>query len=119
MTAAGVGYDDGLRALAPLAHAALDNTIALGPVTALTGPMARGDVTTISAHVAAVRSAPPDVAALYYAISSTLLDLVRRRGLEDTRLSALASALADARAGESHASASSPDRHPSREKASG
>lgn len=41
-------------AFEPLAHAALEHSFALGPSAALTGPVARGDVATIIAHLAAI-----------------------------------------------------------------
>jgi len=51
----GVGLD--LADFLPLARQALDDVAALGPQAALTGPVARGDVATIKAHLAAVPEA--------------------------------------------------------------
>ena len=42
------------RVLGPLVRATVDNALASGE-NALTGPVARGDVTTVAAHVAALR----------------------------------------------------------------
>ena len=48
----GVAHPD--RVLGPLVRATVDNALASGE-SALTGPVARGDVTTVAAHVAALR----------------------------------------------------------------
>lgn len=54
------------RMLAPLAGAALDNALRRGD-GALTGPIARGDAATVTAHVAALAAADADLAAAYRA----------------------------------------------------
>ena len=46
----------------PLVEAVTANAIAMGPEAALTGPVARGDVGTVRAQMAAVRAAAPDLA---------------------------------------------------------
>jgi predicted short-subunit dehydrogenase-like oxidoreductase (DUF2520 family) len=48
--AAGVPFD----AFLPLVRASVENAAALGPAAALTGPVARGDVDTVAAHLAAL-----------------------------------------------------------------
>ena len=42
------------EALLPLVRATVDNVAQLGPAAALTGPVARGDVATVQAHLAAL-----------------------------------------------------------------
>nr|WP_275888692.1 DUF2520 domain-containing protein [Aeromicrobium sp. YIM 150415] len=49
----GIGADDPASVLRPLLTAALDNTLAYGDA-ALTGPVARGDVDTVHAHLGAL-----------------------------------------------------------------
>jgi predicted short-subunit dehydrogenase-like oxidoreductase (DUF2520 family) len=49
------------EAAAPLVQAVVENAFAMGPVQALTGPIARGDVGTVRAQLAAVRDAAPDL----------------------------------------------------------
>ncbi|OUZ10652.1 glycerol-3-phosphate dehydrogenase [Aeromicrobium sp. PE09-221] len=49
----GIGADDPASVLRPLLGAALDNTLAYGDA-ALTGPVARGDVDTVHAHLEAL-----------------------------------------------------------------
>lgn len=43
-----------LAAFEPLVHATVDHVFDLGPAAALTGPVARGDVATVSRHLAAL-----------------------------------------------------------------
>ena len=52
------GVDDPGRMLGPLLGAALDNALRSGDA-ALTGPVARGDVGTVAAHVRGPRRHPP------------------------------------------------------------
>lgn len=56
--AAGVDFE----VAQPLIRAVVDNAIEMGPREALTGPAARGDVGTVRAQMAAVRSAAPHLA---------------------------------------------------------
>lgn len=56
------------RMLAPLASAALDNALRRGPA-ALTGPVARGDVAAVAAHLDALEALDPRLAAGYRAQS--------------------------------------------------
>ncbi|MGH2469836.1 MAG: Rossmann-like and DUF2520 domain-containing protein, partial [Chloroflexota bacterium] len=54
-----------LAALLPLVRATLDNVATLGPVEALTGPVARGDVGTVRQHLEALGKQAPDMIGLY------------------------------------------------------
>lgn len=56
------------RVLAPLARAALENTLSRGQA-ALTGPVARGDAAAVAAHLAALRDVDPALAQAYCANS--------------------------------------------------
>ncbi|MGW4241134.1 Rossmann-like and DUF2520 domain-containing protein [Nocardia sp. NPDC004722] len=56
------------RVLAPLVSAALDNALRRGPA-ALTGPVARGDVAAVAAHLRALEDLNPRLAAGYRALS--------------------------------------------------
>jgi predicted short-subunit dehydrogenase-like oxidoreductase (DUF2520 family) len=89
MAAAGVEREAALRALAPLGRASVANVFRDGPVAALTGPVARGDVATVRAHLAALAPAPASVASLYRAAGRQLVDLARRRGLPAERVEEL------------------------------
>jgi len=60
----------------PLATMALDDVRDRGPVTALTGPASRGDLTTIDAHLA---SLPDSERALYVALANAALVVAEER----------------------------------------
>jgi predicted short-subunit dehydrogenase-like oxidoreductase (DUF2520 family) len=53
----------------PLVRAVVDNALAMGPLDALTGPIARHDVETVRAQIEAVRAAAPDVAEAFEAMA--------------------------------------------------
>lgn len=78
------GAEDPAAVLRPLLAAALDNVLAYGDA-ALTGPVVRGDVTTIRAHIDALAAADVDDATV-----DAYLELARataRRAEADQRLS--------------------------------
>jgi predicted short-subunit dehydrogenase-like oxidoreductase (DUF2520 family) len=64
------GEPNGLaeRVIAPLARAALENTLVRGQA-ALTGPVARGDGPAIARHLSALGEVAPDLAEAYRALS--------------------------------------------------
>lgn len=95
---AGVDRQVALSALGPLARTSLDNALDSGPQAALTGPIARGDAATVAAHMKAMGSVAPTVAALYEAAAGHLVELARQRGLPEASVRALQSVL-DARSG--------------------
>ena len=90
---AGLDPDSALRAIAPLLRASVENALRLGPLAALTGPIARGDVNTVVAHRAGLASAPPRVHDLYCAAALHALDMSRRRGLSVEMIAALEESL--------------------------
>jgi predicted short-subunit dehydrogenase-like oxidoreductase (DUF2520 family) len=93
MMRAGIEEQAALKALAPIARASLENILRLGPRTALTGPIARGDVSTVTAHMDALATAPPAIAALYRAVAEQLLVISRQRDLPAPTLRALQAAI--------------------------
>ncbi len=76
---ADAGVEAPARMLAPLTGAALDNTLRLG-VAALTGPVARGDVRTVSEHLAVLSRQSPDVLDSYRAMARRTADRARQSG---------------------------------------
>jgi predicted short-subunit dehydrogenase-like oxidoreductase (DUF2520 family) len=64
----GAGVTEPGRLAAPLLSASLDNVLRLGDA-ALTGPVARGDVATVAAHVATLTRSAPDVLPSYAAMA--------------------------------------------------
>lgn len=69
-----------VEALLPLVHATLDNVAALGPSAALTGPVARGDVDTVRAHLDAL---PPDEHEAYRSLARAARRLATVPGDDD------------------------------------
>jgi predicted short-subunit dehydrogenase-like oxidoreductase (DUF2520 family) len=79
---AGAGVESPDRMLAPLLSAALDGALRHGDA-ALTGPVARGDAGTVSAHVHELARETPDVLPTYVALARA----AAVRALADGRLS--------------------------------
>jgi predicted short-subunit dehydrogenase-like oxidoreductase (DUF2520 family) len=69
------GADDPAAILRPLLEAALDNALTDGDA-ALTGPIVRGDVNTVRAHLAEIAAAAPDTLPSYVALARATLDRV-------------------------------------------
>lgn len=78
---AAAGVDDPSGTLRPLLDAALDNALAHGDA-ALTGPIVRGDVQTVAAHLADISRNAPDTLPSYVAMAWATLD----RAVTDGRL---------------------------------
>ncbi len=78
--ALGFGEDEFSAAFMPLSKASVDNVARLGPVGALTGPLARGDVGTIEKHLEALERFDPALASLYRQVCFWGLRLVEERG---------------------------------------
>jgi predicted short-subunit dehydrogenase-like oxidoreductase (DUF2520 family) len=89
------GADNPSGTLRPLLEAALDNALNYGDA-ALTGPIVRGDVNTVRAHLADIRESAPHTLSSYVAMARATLD----RAVSDGRLlpirAAKISALLDA-----------------------
>lgn len=85
MSSAGVGEDQALRAIGPLVKTSVGNALRLGPAEALTGPIQRGDIETVSAHLRALSAAPRPVRQLYRSAALHALGLAARRGLAADR----------------------------------
>ncbi|MFI5207879.1 MAG: Rossmann-like and DUF2520 domain-containing protein [Gemmatimonadales bacterium] len=81
-------------ALAPLARATVECAAALGPVAALTGPIARGDALTVGRHLAALDR---DTRELYVALGRKTLALARKGGLPVGKARAVAKELGSKR----------------------
>jgi predicted short-subunit dehydrogenase-like oxidoreductase (DUF2520 family) len=77
------GADNPERMLGPLLGASLDNALRFGDA-GLTGPVARGDSSTVAAHLAAIRATDPGALPVYLALARLTAD----RALAAGRLSA-------------------------------
>jgi predicted short-subunit dehydrogenase-like oxidoreductase (DUF2520 family) len=78
---AAAGADDPAGTLRPLLTAALDNALEQGDA-ALTGPIVRGDVNTVRAHLADIRANAPQTLTSYVVLARDTLD----RALTDGRV---------------------------------
>lgn len=76
----GLPKEEALQLFLPLVRGAVDNMAAQGTTAALTGPLSRGDVPTIAAHLAAIAQTMPQLDSLYRTLGLATLDIVRRRG---------------------------------------
>ena len=86
---AATGGDDGLDHLAPLLNTTLTNLLGSGdPARALTGPVARGDVGTVRAHLRLLDRESPRLARTYRSLSREALTLAAPR-LDDEQVRAL------------------------------
>jgi predicted short-subunit dehydrogenase-like oxidoreductase (DUF2520 family) len=77
---AGWSEREAIEGLVPLAEGVLANIRRRGPVSALTGPVRRGDVNTVERHLEALRGAP--VEDLYRMLGLIALEIAVEAGLE-------------------------------------
>jgi predicted short-subunit dehydrogenase-like oxidoreductase (DUF2520 family) len=84
---AGVPPEAASRIFLPLLEGTAKNLEALGPASALTGPIRRGDLGTVEAHLAALSG---DDRRLYAALGLRAVELAREAGLDDVRAAGLA-----------------------------
>ncbi|MBC7489474.1 MAG: DUF2520 domain-containing protein [Glaciimonas sp.] len=76
---AGLPSNIALQLIAPLLSESAENAFSLGPATALTGPIARGDMTTVARQYDALQQEMPDVAALYRQFEILTLALAQKK----------------------------------------
>ncbi|SCY03423.1 Rossmann-like and DUF2520 domain-containing protein [Desulfoluna spongiiphila] len=76
---AGVSEEDAWSVLGPLIEGTMANIKKVGPVAALTGPIARGDVDTIGTHLEKIAEMKPGLAALYKALCLHTVDIASRK----------------------------------------
>jgi predicted short-subunit dehydrogenase-like oxidoreductase (DUF2520 family) len=77
--AAGIPAEVARELARPLATETLANVFRLGPETALSGPIARGDRATVDRQQAATSAWDPATGALYEALATATWDLARRK----------------------------------------
>jgi predicted short-subunit dehydrogenase-like oxidoreductase (DUF2520 family) len=77
LAGAGVSATDAAQALVPLAEGALRNIAAKGTTDGLTGPVRRGDASTVGRHLEALRGRP-DVAEVYRALARRAVEIAAR-----------------------------------------
>jgi predicted short-subunit dehydrogenase-like oxidoreductase (DUF2520 family) len=85
MVSAGIDRNTALGALGPLVRASIENSLALGPEKALTGPIERGDLETVRRHLGGLGAVPRSVGELYRFAGLHAVGLARRRGLPEAK----------------------------------
>lgn len=78
---AGFSEEEAIKGLLPLVYGSVDNVARSGTAQALTGPIARGDVTTVEKHLKALE-AFSDTRGLYSALSAATLVLAEKDKLK-------------------------------------
>jgi predicted short-subunit dehydrogenase-like oxidoreductase (DUF2520 family) len=74
------GAEDPVPLFAPLAEAALENALRLGPAAALTGPVARGDAGTVRRNIEALDRHAPEAVGAYVALARAAAELAASDG---------------------------------------
>jgi len=75
-----ISQDDAAQALLPLIKGTVNNIERLGPVKALTGPIARGDVGVIRGHLEAFKAVDPRFKDIYRSISCLTVEIGIKKG---------------------------------------
>lgn len=78
---AGFSEEEAIKGLLPLVYGSVDNVARSGTAQALTGPIARGDVTTVEKHLKALE-AFSETRGLYRALSAATLALAEKDKLK-------------------------------------
>jgi predicted short-subunit dehydrogenase-like oxidoreductase (DUF2520 family) len=80
LIAAGIESERAMAMLGPLLQTTAENLVRFGPVETLTGPVARGDVSTVAAHLEALQEWNEKAARTYVDQAGLLVDVARRKG---------------------------------------
>lgn len=80
ITASGFSPKTSLAALMPLVEGTIQNMKHLGIPAALTGPIARGDISTIQHHLSAIRKQLKQYLPIYQALGKYTVNLARAKG---------------------------------------
>jgi predicted short-subunit dehydrogenase-like oxidoreductase (DUF2520 family) len=94
--AAGIGEEEAAHALRPLWGGAVSNLEQLGPTAALTGPVRRGDIETVRAHLGALEGSTLD---LYAELALEAVRIARRAGLNETAAASIERAIGESKSG--------------------
>ncbi len=80
MAASGAPREEAFRILKPLVTGTLGNVETLGSIDALTGPIARGDLDTVAAHIEAIENLSADMLKLYKQFGQATVPVARAKG---------------------------------------
>ena len=81
---AGVPPDQALPVLIPLLNSVVQNLARLGLPGALTGPVERGDVSSVERHLKTLEARAPEMLPLYRLVGRDVLRLAREKGAMDS-----------------------------------
>lgn len=87
--ALGADKKESLRAVLPLIEGTIANIKSLGIPAALTGPVVRGDIATVQAHIEAMRERAPELLDLYNALARHTIAVAQKRGLSRDKAEAM------------------------------
>ncbi|WP_193161085.1 Rossmann-like and DUF2520 domain-containing protein [Microbulbifer hainanensis] len=87
--AAGIEREQALELLSPIVMQTARNNMQLGPEKSLTGPIARGDATTVAAQLEALQQTDPQLAECYRQLGRACVELARRGTLSPDGADAL------------------------------
>jgi predicted short-subunit dehydrogenase-like oxidoreductase (DUF2520 family) len=85
----GADKQEALKAVLPLIKGTMANVERLGTTEALTGPIVRGDVGTVQAHLEAMERRAPKLLPLYRLLAERVIALAQERGLDEEKVKAL------------------------------
>lgn len=80
MEEAGISQKDVFTVLSPLISGTLSNIEKSGTIKALTGPIARGDVETITRHIKGIKEKLPEILTLYNIMGIYTVDVAKAGG---------------------------------------
>lgn len=96
LEAVGITRHAAMIAISPLAKASVDNSLRLGPVEALTGPIERGNTATVMAHLEGLRNISQPVRQLYCSAGQLVVQMALLRGLRNSEATKLEAVLRSA-----------------------
>ncbi len=76
----GISKKSSVKALLPLIRGTLNNVETLGIHKALTGPIVRGDIDTITSHIRAIKTRAPHFLPLYMALGNSAVSIAEAKG---------------------------------------
>jgi predicted short-subunit dehydrogenase-like oxidoreductase (DUF2520 family) len=76
----GISEKSAIKAFLPLIRGTLHNVENLGIHRALTGPIVRGDIDTITSHIEAIKTRAPQLFSLYMALGNSTVAIAEARG---------------------------------------
>ncbi|QUH24672.1 Rossmann-like and DUF2520 domain-containing protein [Serpentinicella alkaliphila] len=85
MKAVGIDEKKGFEALYPLVSGSLQNVRKLGAASALTGPIARGDLKTVEHHLEEIENKLPELLKIYSVLGKATVDLASKEKIKDIK----------------------------------